>query len=319
MNKMIVGIDISKAYFDASWRRDDGMDEQHRYSQDPAGYAALVSVTPAGSVYVMEATGVYYLKLAHALYEHGQRVAVVNPLVIRRYGQMKLLRAKTDAADARLIADYGRSTALTEWRPSSRVVGEMQQLESWLASLTQEETRLLNQQEALAQRPEAADFVREAQRHLLEEVRTQVAACERRLQHLAKTHFGELYRRLLSIPGMGPKTAVKLIAVTEGFTRFATVEALVSYLGLCPRVFESGSSVRGKGHIAKLGMGRLRQLLYLCSWTAKRCNAACRALYERLQAKGKPERVIKIAIAHKLVRQAFAVAMKKEMYSGAHA
>ena len=315
MNKTVVGMDISKAYFDVSWRRGEGVEEQRRYSQDATGYAALVSSVPESSVYVMEATGVYYLKLAHYLYAHGQRVAVVNPLVIRRYGQMKLLRAKTDAADARLIADYGRSTALSWWRPAPGVISQINQLDGWLESLTQEQVRLVNQQEALAQRPDAEDFVRKAQARLLNQVRAQILACERQLQHLAETYFGELYRRLLSIPGIGPKTAVKLIAVTEGFTRFATVAALVSYLGLCPRVFESGSSVRGKRHIAKLGMGRLRQLLYLCSWTAKRCNAACRAVYARLRAKGKPERVIKIAIAHKLVRQAFAVARKNEMYA----
>ena len=274
---------------------------------------------PAGSVYVMEATGVYYLALASYLHGQGRRVAVVNPLVVRRYGQMKLLRAKTDAADARLIAEYGRSERLPEWRPAALVISRLQQLESWLESLTREQTRLKNQQEAIAQRPDADAFVRQAQTQRLHEVAAHIAACEQQLQRLAEQHFGELYQRLRSIPGLGPKTAVKLIAVTEGFTRFATVDTLVSYLGLSPRVFESGSSVKGPRHIAKLGMGRLRQLLYLCSWTAKRCNTACVHLYERLKAKGKPERVIKIAIAHKLVRQAFAVATKQAMYSETYA
>jgi transposase len=317
MNKQVVGIDISKGWFDGSWEA-NGRERQQRYSQDPAGYASLVAATPAGSVYVMEATGVYYLALASYLHAHGQRVAVVNPLVIRRYGQMKLLRAKTDAADARLIAAYGRSETLPEWRPAAKVISQLQQLESWLESLTREQTRLMNQQEALAQRPDADEFVRAAQAHLVCSVHEQVVACERQLQQLAQSHFGELYQRLLSIPGIGPKTAVKLIGVTEGFTRFVAVKSLISYLGLSPRVFTSGSSVKGRSHIAKLGMGRLRQLLYLCSWTAKRCNAACRVLYDRLKAKGKPERVIKIAIAHKLVRQAFAVATKNEMYSEAY-
>jgi transposase len=315
MNKTVVGIDISKATMDVSWRRADGVEEQQRYPQEAAGYAALVAATPASSVYVMEATGVYYLRLAHYLHEHGQRVSVVNPLVIRRYGQMKLLRAKTDPADARLIAEYGRSVTLSLWRPAAAVISQLQQRDSWLESVMREQTRLKNQQEALVQRPEADEFVRESLTQRLQEVAAHIAKCERRLQRLAEEHFGEIYRRLLSIPGIGPKTAVKLIAVTEGFTRFVTVDALASYVGVCPRVFQSGSSVKGPGHIAKLGMGRLRQLLYLCSWTAKRCNAACKALYARLKAKGKPERVIKIAIAHKLLRQAFAVAMKNERYS----
>mgnify|MGYP001179465396 CR=1 FL=1 len=95
MNKTVVGIDISKGWFDVSWE-EEGNERCQRFSQDPAGYAALLAGAPAGSMFVMEATGVYYLRLAHSLYEHGERVSVVNPLVIRRYGQMKLLRAKTD-------------------------------------------------------------------------------------------------------------------------------------------------------------------------------------------------------------------------------
>ena len=61
-------------------------------------------------------------------------------------------------------------------------------------------------------------------------------------------------------------------------------------------------------HRAKMGQARMRQLVYLCSWTAKRCNPACKQLYQRLQASGKPAKVINIAIAHKLLRQAWAVA-----------
>ncbi len=319
MNKPVVGIDISKAYVAVSFQRGTGGEARQRYSQDEAGYAALLSATPVDSVCVMEATGVYYLRLAHYLHTAGRRVSVVNPLVIRRFGQMKLLRAKTDPADARLIAEYGRAMSLPEWRPAEVVIGQLQQLDSWLESLTLEQTRLKNQREALDQRPDADGFVRGSLTRRLREVAVHIVGCERQLKQLVEQHFGPLYRCLLSIPGIGPKTAVKLIAVTAGFTRFVMVKELVSYVGLCPRVFESGSSVKGQGHIAKLGMGRLRQLLYLCSWTAKKCNAACARLYARLKAKGKPERVIKIAIAHKLLRQAFAVAMKNESYSEAFA
>jgi len=124
MNKTVVGIDISKGWFDVSWE-EEGREEQQRYSQDVAGYAALVAATPVGSVYVMEATGVYYLRLASYLHARGRQVAVVNPLVIRRYGQMKLLRAKTDAADARLIMAYGQSVTLAEWRPAAAVISQL--------------------------------------------------------------------------------------------------------------------------------------------------------------------------------------------------
>ena len=105
-----------------------------------------------------------------------------------------------------------------------------------------------------------------------------------------------------------------MIVVTAGLSRFADVKDLCAYVGVSPTTFRSGTSVNGKGGIAKLGQGRMRQLLYLCSWTAKTCNPACRALHGRLQALGKPPKVINIAIAHKLLRQAFAVATTNTPY-----
>ncbi len=54
--------------------------------------------------------------------------------------------------------------------------------------------------------------------------------------------------------------------------------------------------------------------MYISSWTAKFYNKACANLYDRLKAKGKPERVIKVAIANKLLKQAFAVVKSKRMY-----
>ena len=314
-NASVVGIDVSKQYFDAAWAVENGQCEQRRFRQDVEGFAELVRLTPEGSVYVMEATGVYYLRLAHYLHAAGVRVAVINPLVIRRYGQMKLLRAKTDRVDAQLIASYGQTGSFALWQPAENAISQLQQLQSWLEGLLQEQTRLKNQQEAWRQRPEASAFVGAAQAQRLEQLQDQIHACEQEMQQWVQRHYAGVYQRLISIPGVGPKTAIQLIAVTDGFRRFDRVEALVSYVGLCPRVYTSGSSVRGSHHITKLGMGRMRQLLYLCSWTAQRCNQACARLHARLKAKGKPERVIKIAIAHKLLRQAFAVAMKHEMYS----
>ena len=75
------------------------------------------------------------------------------------------------------------------------------------------------------------------------------------------------------------KTALELIIVTDGFTRFEDVKQLCAYIGVSPTTLRSGSSVKGKGGIAKLGQGRMRQLLYLYTWTAKSCNPACKQLH----------------------------------------
>ena len=100
------------------------------------------------------------------------------------------------------------------------------------------------------------------------------------------------------------------MALTGGFTRVETAKELVSFVGLAPRVFQSGRSVNGKGHLCKLGNSRVCQLLYMTSMQAKKANPACQALYDRLVARGKPKLVALMAVAHKLVRQCFALASR---------
>lgn len=315
MARQIVGIDISKATFDAAWRSQDAHGWQYFHGQqEPDAYQALLEASPSGAVFVMEATGIYALRLAQWLYALGQKVMVINPLVIKRFTQMRLIRAKTDRIDAQQIARYGEQANGPLWRPREVLFTELNQLDSWLDDLLRQRTRVVNQHEALGHCPDASAFALEQQQALIDYLSQQIMAVEKAMQALVESCAGELYKGLLSIPGVGPKTAIRLIGVTEGFTRFTTVKQLVSYVGLSPHPYESGTSIKGKGHLAKYGMGRMRQLLYLCSWTARRCNPGCAALYNRLKVQGKPERVIKCAVAHKLIRQAYAIATQGGMF-----
>ncbi|MCS3903553.1 transposase [Methylohalomonas lacus] len=311
---MIVGIDISKTSFDAAWR--EAGQQQHRtLAYTAAGLAELLALTPTASHYVMEATGAYHSRLAVWLYEAGRPLTVLNPLVVKRYAQMQLSRVKSDKADAELLCRYGEAHALTPWTPEPDEIVELQQAHGWLDDLVRARTQLLNRQEAAAHQPRPSPFVADQMRTQLDQLQRQIADCEAHLGALVKKSFSALYTRLLSIPSVGPRTAMELIIVTAGFSRFKDVKALGAYIGVTPTTYQSGTSVKGQGGIAKLGQSRMRQLLYLCSWTAKSCNPACRALHDRLKAAGKPAKVINVAIAHKLLRQAFAVATTNRPYS----
>lgn len=266
---------------------------------------------PGQAHIVMEASGPYYLGLASWLYERGYPVSVVNPLVIRRYGQMRLSRAKTDAKDAELIAAYGVDQQPELWSPPSQICQQLRQLMSLREGLQRQRSITRGQQEAFSQGPASDPLVMELLAEQSRHIAEHLARIDRRLQQLATAHYPKQMEALQTIPGIGDKTAILLIVLTDGFTRFATARQLASYVGICPRVWQSGSSVLGRGAICKLGCSQLRKLLYMCSWSAKRYNPGCRQLYQRLAEKGKPERVIKVAIAHKLLRQAFAVGTKK--------
>lgn len=304
---MIVGIDVAKASFDAAWEA-EGRAQHRTFAYTEAGLAALIEATPAQAHYVMEATGIYHARLALWLHRAKRRVSVVNPLVIKRFAQMQLARVKSDKADAALLRRYGAAHALTPWAPSAPEVLELQQAHGWLDDLIRERTRLANRAEAQAHDPRPSAFVAKQMAARARALNRQISECERHLAILVKKHFPELYARLTTIPAIGKKTAIELIIVTHGFQRFADLKALCAYVGVSPTTYRSGTSVAGRGAIAKLGQGRLRQLLYLCSWTARRCNPACQVLHARLKDAGKPKKVINIAIAHKLLRQAFAVA-----------
>jgi len=228
---------------------------------------------------------------------------------------MKLTRTKTDAKDAALIAGYGTDQQPQPWVPPSKVRQALGQLMSLRKGLLRHRNALDNQAEAFGQNQNVEPLIQqliEAQRSQIQDSITQI---DHRMEVLAKEYYKQTFQALLSIPGIGWQTAILLLCVTDGFRRFDDGRQLASYVGLCPRIWESGSSIKGRGSICKLGCPELRKLLYMCSWTAKRCNPGIRQLYERLKAKGKPEKVIKVAIAHKLLRQAFAVGKKCEPFT----
>lgn len=305
-----VGVDISKDFFDCAYLMNPDQGYQtKRFQNDRSGFKQAVSWAPIDSHWVMEATGPYHQQFAWYLDGHHRAVSVVNPLVIKRYSQMRLVTAKTDVLDAMLIADFGRHHSPKQWHMPSRVKSELHQLHGWLDDLTGEQTRLKNRIEATSRLALPSPIVRKYQKAHLGQLGKKIKAMKKAIDELLTKEFSALYQRLQTIPGIAKTTAAELIMVTDGFGKFTTAKQLVSYAGMASYVDQSGKRTWGATGIAKRGNCRLRQLLYLCSWTAQRCNPACRSLAERLRAKGKPERKVKIAIAAKLLRQAFGVAM----------
>lgn len=309
-----MGIDISKASFDVALPQAAGF-AHLKLSNDQAGFGELLAASAGNCVYVMEASGPYYLRLASFLHGHGRQVSVVNPLCVRRFCQMRLARAKTDKKDAVQIARYGHSERPALWQPEPAFIQEMRQLQMTAHALEKTRQQHRRQLEALEQAPCQSRQAVSSLEQVVVQVEKEVLLLQARMQQLATAYCPEQQRLLESVPGLGKKSSLLLIAITSGFTRFAGAKQLIAYLGLSPRVYESGTSVRGKARICKMGMARARAVLYMCSWSAIRCNKACRDLYERLRQKGKAHRLALIAVVNKLVRQAFAIVTKGRLYT----
>lgn len=304
-----VGIDISKDTFDFYFEQ-QGRAMHWQLQQTEADYEIFIKLIGSSRCCVMEATGNYHLKLVNRLHRQGIEVVVENPLKIKRYGQMKLQRTKTDKADAKLIFDYGHQILIHSrqtWRPTSEEIHLLKQYDTLSRQLTKQMTALNNTYQAMQHLEHLDEEVGCILKETIQGVKKTLDELDRKMLKLVKDTHHEAFDLITSVPGVGPKTAVMLLCLTDSFRRFDDVRKFVSFIGMSPRTYESGSSVKGKGHITKIGNGRMRSLLYLCSWTAKSCNPQCKALYEKLEKKGKPEKVMKVAIAHKLLRQVFGV------------
>ncbi|MDO8970887.1 MAG: transposase, partial [Saprospiraceae bacterium] len=112
---------------------------------------------------------------------------------------------------------------------------------------------------------------------------------------------------ITTVKGIGEKTANVILAKTNGIKKFQSHKQLAKFAGIAPTENSSGTSVRGRRGINRSGSGSLRKALYCATWSALRGNKACKALFDRLRAKGKPVKVALIAVANLLIRQIFAV------------
>lgn len=317
MSKMYIGIDVSQKTFDVAYPKGSGIGTC-QIRNDFGGFSefkALLEGLGTAAHCVMEASGPYYLQLATFLFEAGIGVSVVNPLVVKRFSQMRLLRTKTDRQDAKCLLSYGCTEQPESWKPMPLHINELSQLQALLDQYVKQRTALKNQLHAQKASGVPNEAFNASAQKILEALEAEIAELEQQMEQLARKHYQDQMDAVLSVPGIGPKTTLVLMIVTQGFSRFESAKQLASYIGICPRVFQSGTSVKGKNRICKLGMSRIRQLLYLCAMKAIKVNQPCQELYERLLAAGKPKMKALIAVAHKLLRQALSIAKSQRTFT----
>jgi transposase len=302
--KEFFGIDISKDVFDVM----DPLGKHHQFKNDPSGFKAFGKLLNGNTHCIMEATGSYYQGLATWLFSQSFKVSVVNPLSVKRFIQMRLKTSKTDKLDAQMIRMYGESEEPKLWNPPSKLIIEATELHKLIELLVRQRAGLKNRLHALESKGITTSLVVTSVRRQIWNLSNEIADLELKLESVIKEYEPDLLTRLCSIPGVGKRTAIYLIVLTQGFEKFESSRQLISYFGLNPIIRESGSSVRGKSRISKTGDNQVRKLLFMCAFTAYEHNKACREIYQRLTAKGKSKKLALIAVANKLLKQSLAIA-----------
>ena len=309
MNLPPLGLDVAKLKFNACFVRAGGKLRHKVFANNPQGFSQLSDwLNQHGVIKVhacLEATGTYGDSLATYLHEQAHLVSIVNPAAIKAYAQSHLSRTKTDRVDAALIAGFCGERRPPAWCPPAPEAQQLQalvrRLESLIEMRTAEENRL------------CSGITVEAVRESVEELIAHLSEQIKRTQALIRDHIEshpnlKRQRELLdSIPGIGETTAAALLAEVPDFSQYQSARQVAAFAGLVPRERQSGSSVRGRVRLSKIGNARLRKALYFPAVTALRCSPFFQAWADGLRQRGKSKMSIIGAAMRKLIHLAYGV------------
>lgn len=312
-----LGIDVAKLKLDVVLRRAERAIHQV-FANTPDGFAALdawlrsFGLTHSQVRICLEATGSYSDALALALFTRGYTLSVLNPAVLVEYRRSQNIRSKTDKLDAHLLARYAQDNQPRAYTPLPTEIGT---LRAWLHH-RDDVQHMLRQERNRLEAGRMPDVIKERVLTHVQGLQAAFQSVEREIKaHLkAHAHLKAIWQRLQTIPGIGWLTAARLLAHLGEIDRFDKVGSLVSLAGLAIKERSSGSSVRGKAQIDRHGRKDLRQSMYMSALVAKRVSPHVQAWASRLQAQGKPKKIILVAIIRKLLHIVYGVWKRGQDY-----
>jgi transposase len=328
-----IALDVHQSFCEVAIREAGRTRSAGRVKTDRAELELFAGSLDRGDRVVMEASGPA-LEIARIIAPHVARVVVANASELRAISHA---RVKSDRFDARTLAELLDADMLEAvWVPAAEI-GALRRRVARRAALVRQRTRAKNEVHAalarcLLGRAPWVDLFGRAGRAWLseqqlpaEEAET-VEGCLRQIDFL-DAEIGSIerklcewalssaeVRRLMTIPGVGVATAVTLMAAIGEISRFDSPRKLVAYLGLDPRVRQSGQEAPRHGRISRRGNAQARSLLVEAAWVALRSPGPLRAFGQRIRAR-KGSQVAAVAVARKLAVLAWHLLTKGEDYA----
>lgn len=307
-----LGIDLAKHTFDVTLLRASG-DRRHRqFANTPTGFRELQDWLRSQHIEqvqaCMEATNVYWEALAHFLHAASHSVSVVNPARIKGFAQSQMNRTKTDKQDSRIIAQFCLHCKPEVWTPPPAAQRTLRALVRHRDDLIATRTQLSNRLNDTSD-PVVRESL-EAVLNTLEEQLTSVA--DKLKQHLKEhTELGEQAALLTAIVGIGAITAYKLLAECSSIEAYTSAKALAADVGVTPAQYESGTSVRRRPRLSKVGKANGRAALYWPAIVAMQRCEAFGAFAARLAERGKAKGVMIGAVMRQLLHVVYGVLKHK--------
>lgn len=323
MNKHdFCGVEVSADRLLAAWEREGAPRREREFPNTPEGHTALVRWlgVPGRTVrVVMEATGRYGLDVALRLdAEAAVELMVANPRAVRHFAQALMKRSKNDPIDAGVLREFARRMPFQRWARPSPAALTLHALAHRLESLTEMHAAEKNRLHAAQLSPALPPAV-------VRDLRRSLRCLERAVDRLTRQEVEVIrqdadlnlrYPLLLSTCGIGPTSAVQILAQLAVLAPELDVRQWVAQAGLDPRQHTSGASVHKPPRISKAGNRHLRRALYMPALVAIRHEPHLRAFYQRLLARGKAKMQALVAVMRKLLHALFGMFKHRQTFDG---
>jgi len=307
-----IGIDVSKKVLNIFDGKKDLIFDNKENLSSLKKYLKKKYPDFSSLMILFEATGVYSFYLKAFCATHMIKAYIINPQASHNFAKSLGARSKTDTTDARTIWAYHKLIGDKDIN-IPRVDQEIITLSSYLTSyrLTlKQRLALTNHLEGIKDKTLYRLLKKEQERlqKLEHELLTQMDAYIKQYPQLK-----EDYQRLLSISGIGQKTAISLLVLFHAYTN-TNRNQITALIGLDPIQRQSGTSVHGRSRISKHGNRMMRKSLYMPTLSCIKHNHKIKAFYERLVSKHKPKKVAVIAAMRKLLLITHAIYKNKTVY-----
>jgi transposase len=311
--KLHVGIDISKSKFDAAigvinYNQEAKFIASHVFVNSKEGYLDLLNwVNKKTNLedpisYSMEATGVYYEKLAYFLNDKGFQIHVIVPSQAKKYIQSTGVKTKTDKIDAKSLMQLGLERNLKNWIAPEQYFYQLRTLTRERESILTERTQLLNQKHSLESGFEQNAKTLQRINKRIEIITEFAKEVELDIKNVISQNkeLNKKVNKIITIPGVGLITVATVLAETHGFNLMQNLRQLTSYAGYDVVVRDSGQ-YKSRGKISKKGNRHIRKAMHLPALAARKSNPNYQAFYDKIYNKNPIKMVGCVALQRKLL------------------
>lgn len=270
---------------------------------------------------LMEATGVYYEPLAYYLHQKGYRLTVALPSKTKAFAKSLDYKSKTDAIDAKILAQMALERDLAPWAPLGKSMLTIKRLCRERVELLLEKTAVSNRLHAKdhSHAPESSSRTRA--KKLLQFLQKQIHQVEQAIEKAveADTQIKQKVALICSIKGVSTITAATILGETNGFALFKNKAQVVSFAGYDVVEIQSGTSIQSQSRISKKGNAFIRRALHFPALTAIKYNPALKALYDRVFDRTKVKMKGAVAVQRKLLVLIYTLCRKNEKFDPLYA